>query len=95
MCGILGVIAKRPCETERAVALGAHALEVRVPFVDSKLREFVLPLQARLKLDSRLPKLLLTSAATARCSIPRLRGRSGMISYAARPPGRGRGHCLC
>lgn len=40
----------------------AHALEVRVPFVDHKLWEYVLPLRGRLKLDSRLPKPLLVNA---------------------------------
>lgn len=44
----------------------AHALEVRVPLVDHKLWEYVLPLQARLKLDSRLPKPLLIRAAGER-----------------------------
>jgi asparagine synthase (glutamine-hydrolysing) len=39
-----------------------HALEVRVPFVDHRLWEYVLPLRARLKLDSSLPKPLLLQA---------------------------------
>ena len=41
----------------------AHALEVRVPLVDHKLWEYVLPLRAQLKLDSHLPKPLLVKAA--------------------------------
>ncbi len=40
----------------------AHALEVRVPLVDHKLWEYVLPLRAQLKLDSHLPKPLLVKA---------------------------------
>ncbi len=39
-----------------------HALEVRVPLVDHRLWEYVLPLQGRLKLDSGLPKPLLLQA---------------------------------
>jgi asparagine synthase (glutamine-hydrolysing) len=39
-----------------------HALEVRVPFVDHRLWEYVLPLQGRLKLDGNLPKPLLLQA---------------------------------
>ncbi len=41
----------------------AHALEVRAPLVDHRLWEYVLPLEGRLKLDSRLPKPLLLRAA--------------------------------
>jgi asparagine synthase (glutamine-hydrolysing) len=41
----------------------AHALEVRTPLVDHRLWEYVLPLEGRLKLDSRLPKPLLLRAA--------------------------------
>lgn len=40
----------------------AHSLEVRVPLVDHKLWEYVLPLRAQLKLDSQLPKPLLVKA---------------------------------
>lgn len=41
----------------------AHSLEVRVPLVDHKLWEYVLPLQSQLKLDSHLPKPLLVKTA--------------------------------
>jgi asparagine synthase (glutamine-hydrolysing) len=44
----------------------AHSLEVRSPFVDHKLWEFVLSLRRQLKLDSRLPKPLLIRAAGQR-----------------------------
>jgi asparagine synthase (glutamine-hydrolysing) len=44
----------------------AHALEVRNPFLDHRLWEYVLPLGARLKLDPRLPKPLLLGAAGQR-----------------------------
>jgi asparagine synthase (glutamine-hydrolysing) len=39
-----------------------HALEVRVPFVDHRLWEYVLPLRGRLKIDRSLPKPLLLRA---------------------------------
>ncbi|MBI1941612.1 MAG: asparagine synthase (glutamine-hydrolyzing) [Acidobacteria bacterium] len=44
----------------------AHSLEVRVPLVDHKLWEYVLPLPGKLKLDSRLPKPLLVKAVGSR-----------------------------
>jgi asparagine synthase (glutamine-hydrolysing) len=44
----------------------ANALEVRIPFLDHRLWEYVLPLAGRLKLDSRLPKPLLVGAAGQR-----------------------------
>jgi asparagine synthase (glutamine-hydrolysing) len=44
----------------------AHALEVRVPLLDHKLWEYVLPLRGRLKLDRRYPKPLLLKAVGPR-----------------------------
>jgi asparagine synthase (glutamine-hydrolysing) len=44
----------------------AVALEVRNPFLDHRLWEYVLPLAGKLKLDSRLPKPLLLLAAGER-----------------------------
>ena len=40
----------------------AHALEVRVPFLDHKLIEFIFTLPGKYKIDSRQPKPLLTKA---------------------------------
>jgi len=41
----------------------AHSLEMRVPFLDNDLVDYVLPLPAKIKFDTRRPKSLLLDAA--------------------------------
>jgi asparagine synthase (glutamine-hydrolysing) len=44
----------------------AHSFEIRSPFLDHKLWEYVLPLRAWMKIDRRLPKPLLLKALSFR-----------------------------
>jgi len=37
----------------------AHSLEIRVPYLDHKLVEFILKIPKRFKIDSKIPKILL------------------------------------